>query len=81
MQNYCIQYKGKLHVFKRSSDDSPDKLEKERYWFIARHLEKNDYDHVVNMSHIWANNKFYNLQYEPHIMATLKELTDSVAHG
>lgn len=69
-----IVYKKRMYVFPKNTDLSvPDKVYNERLWFIVKNIGRAPYDYVVNMSHIWANKHFYNLEYVPHIMSQLDD--------
>lgn len=68
-----IQYKGRIHVFDDNKENIPDNVYLDRLWFIVKNIGKGPYEHVVLMSHIWMNNKHYNLEYSPHIMCLLEE--------
>lgn len=72
-----IQYKGKIYIFPpKSSDDTyPDKINNDRLWFIVKNIDKGSFEHITNMSYIWMMNKFYNLEYDHHIMSELSEYT------
>ena len=67
-----IQCKGKIYVFPQNCAEPP-KIYTDRLWFIIRNKEKGSFQHVVNLSHIWANHKYYQLEYDPKIMEQLQE--------
>lgn len=69
-----IVYKKRMYVFPSNPDPSvPDKIYSERLWFIVKNIGRAPYEQVVNMSNIWANNRFYSLEYAPHIMSVLDD--------
>jgi hypothetical protein len=69
-----INHKGKIYVFPKNTDTDCDKMYTDRLWFIVKNSDKGSLDYITNMSYIWMNNKYYNLEYEPHIMSALSEL-------
>jgi hypothetical protein len=72
-----IQYKGKIYVFPPTSpnEDELPKIYTDRLWFIIKNINKSSIEHVVNMSYIWSNHKYFNLEYDHHIMSELSEYT------
>jgi hypothetical protein len=67
-----IQYKGKIYVFPLNEEGIPDKIYIDRLWFIVKNINKGSFEYITNVSYIWSNHKYYNLEYEPHIMNELK---------
>lgn len=72
-----IKYKGKIHVFPSVTDELP-KIYNERLWFIIKNkdkYEKTEFSQLIQLSHIWVNYKYYNLEYDQNIMKKLLEFS------
>lgn len=72
-----IKYKGKVHVFSSVTDELP-KIYNERLWFIIKNqdkYEKTELSQLIELSHIWVNYKYYNLEYDQNIMKKLVEFS------
>lgn len=61
-----IQYNGKLFVFNKKSDEPP-KFKTNRLFYLVKNMDKG-YETAKNLSYIWMNHKYYNLDYDPEIM-------------
>lgn len=68
-----IHYKGKMYVFPKKSNLNT-KMNTERLWFIVKHLHKGSYEYINNISYIWMNHKFYELEYAPSVMSELNSI-------
>ena len=74
-----IKYKGKVHVFSSVTDELPN-IYNERLWFIVKNKdkyenEKKELSQLIELSHIWVNYKYYNLEYDQNIMKKLFEFS------
>ena len=72
-----IKYKGKVHVFSSVTDELPN-IYNERLWFIVKNkdkYEKTELSQLIELSHIWVNYKYYNLEYDQNIMKKLFEFS------
>lgn len=72
-----IKYKGKVHVFSSVTDELPY-IYNERLWFIVKNkdkYEKTELSQLIELSHIWVNYKYYNLEYDQNIMKKLFEFS------
>lgn len=70
-----ILYKGKMYIFrKKNNEDSNTKMHTERLWFIVKHLHKGSYEYINNISYIWMNHKFFELEYAPEVMSELNSV-------
>jgi len=69
-----IKYKGKVHVFPSVTDELP-KIYNERLWFIVKNQDKLPSSELIDLSHIWVNYKYYNLEYDQNIMKKLLEFS------
>lgn len=58
-----ICYDGLIHTFHNTlSEDS--KMFIDRTWYIVKNLNKyKDIDYLVNLSFLWINKKYYNIEY------------------
>ncbi len=69
-----IQYKGKIYLFPKTNEVEPTKINNDRLWFIVRNLDKGSFEYINNLSYIWMNNKYYNLEYDHHILGCLDDV-------
>jgi len=69
-----IKYKGKVHVFSSVNDELPN-IYNERLWFIVKNQDKLPSAELIDLSHIWVNYKYYNLEYDQNIMKKLLEFS------
>ena len=72
-----IKYKGKVYVFASVTDELPN-IYNERLWFIVKNknkYEKTELSQLIELSHIWVNYKYYNLEYDQNIMKKLFEFS------
>ena len=68
-----IHYKGKIFIFPKTSDGEPSKIYNDRLWFIVKNIDKGSFDYISTLSHVWINHKYYNLEYDHHIMSELED--------
>lgn len=69
-----IHYKGKMYIFPNKNNSNNAKMNNERQWFIVKHLHKGTYEYINNISYIWMNHKFFELEYAPEIMSALNSV-------
>ena len=80
-----ITCNGTMHVFHEDVNDAkfPEEWFISRCWFIVKNMQryKNDstvtVDDIHNMSHIWTNIRFLNVQYDASIMQALEKFNIS----
>mgnify|MGYP003336999588 CR=1 FL=1 len=64
-EHIIIKYNGHLYKFRKAPQETNDKAY-DRGWYIIKELNDLNLTYIEkeSLSHIWANNKYYNMHYE-----------------
>lgn len=71
---HIIIYQGLLYKFDNLSNEL-DNIFINRCWFIVKNIQNNEnFEYIEKLSHIWANIKYLNVEYDKYIMDEINKL-------